>query len=151
MSSFGTGTGRVTDKTVVIADGDCVTRSLLRTALRTVGMNVLDEARDGTEAWQKIERHRPNVVCLDIELPRLSGFEVVTRIREHDPSVVVLVVSALASADNVKAAIKVGADAFIGKPFTTARIQSALERTFGQRAEAIPYCPIIQTTPDRHR
>lgn len=124
------------EKTVVIADGDVMTRSLLRSALRTVGMDVLDEARDGNEALQKIERHRPNIICLDIEMPRLSGLQVLARIRQQDQSVVVLVVSALASADNVKEAIKAGADWFVGKPFNTAGIKAAIERALERRAAA---------------
>lgn len=130
------------DKTAVIADDDVVARSLLRTALRTVGMEVLDEARDGHEALQKIERHRPNIIFLDIEMPRLGGLEVLAKIREHDKSVIVLVVSALASADNVKAAMKAGADWFISKPFSTARIKSAIERVMEQRAASLrSNCP----------
>ena len=128
---------RVRDKTVVIADSDVMARSLLRGALRTVGMDVLDEARDGNEALQKIERHRPNIIFLDIEMPRLGGFEVLAKIRQKDTSVIVLVVSALASADNVKEAVKAGADAFISKPFTTARIKAAIERALEQRAGAV--------------
>lgn len=133
LNSFVTDTVR--DKTVVIADGDVLTRSLLCGALRTVGMDVLDEARDGNDAWQKFYRHRPKVISLDLELPGLSGFEVLTKIREIDKAVVVLVVSALASADNVRGAIKAGADAFIGKPFTTARIKTAIERALKQRVD----------------
>jgi two-component system chemotaxis response regulator CheY len=136
LNSFVTDTVR--DKTVVIADGDVMSRSLLCGALRTVGLDVLDEARDGKEAWQKFYRYRPKIICLDIELPGLSGFEVLTKIREIDKAVVVVVVSALASADNVRRAIKAGADAFIGKPFTTARIKTAIERALEPQADGPP-------------
>lgn len=124
---------RLHNKTVVIADGDGVARGLLRGALRTIGMNVLDEARDGNEALRQVAKHRPNVVCLDIEMPQLDGFEVLAGIREQDKSVIVLIVSTLASADNVKRAVGAGADAFIGKPFNTAKIKEAIERALERR------------------
>jgi two-component system chemotaxis response regulator CheY len=124
---------RIINKTVVIADDDAMARSLLRGALRTIGMNVLDEARDGNEALRLVRRHQPDVVCLDINMPELSGLEVLTKIREQDKSVIVLMVTALASADNVKNAISGGADAFIGKPFNTAKIKAAIERALVQR------------------
>ena len=59
----------LTGKTVVIADDDEVSRTLLRGVLVKSGMQVLAEASDGTEALAAFEQHRPQVVCLDIEMP----------------------------------------------------------------------------------
>jgi two-component system chemotaxis response regulator CheY len=124
---------RLLNKTVVIADSDNVARSLLRGALRTIGLDVLDEARTGSEVLRQIARHRPSVVCLDFEMPELSGLEVLAKIRQTDKAVIVLIISSLASADNVKAAIQAGADGFVGKPFNTAKIKAAIERALALR------------------
>lgn len=115
-------------RSVIVADDDDMTRALLRSLLRRVGMEVVEEARDGARAIAAFEKHQPQIVCLDAEMPDMSGFDVLRKIREQNRDVIVLIFSASPTADNVRAAMEAGADGFIAKPFSADRIARAIER-----------------------
>lgn len=122
------------NRTVVIADDDGITRGLLRGLLRTIGLQVLDEAADGVQAFACFEKHQPQIVCLDIDMPGMDGFEVLAKIRQAGSSAVVLMISAAATADNVKQSLTAKADGFIAKPFSAAKIAREIERALAQRS-----------------
>lgn len=123
-----------TDKPVVVADDDAVTRSLLSGILRRMGFAVVAEVRDGHKALAAFERHRPGVVCLDIEMPGLSGFEVLAKIREASSEVTVLLITAAATESNVRSAIEAKADGVIAKPFSAATIAKEIARAVSRSA-----------------
>jgi two-component system response regulator YesN len=66
---------------VVLADEHPVVRVGIRNELRAAGIEVVGEAADGEEALRLVERLQPDVLMLDVELPGLSGLEVVRRLR----------------------------------------------------------------------
>ncbi len=78
-------------------------------------------AHDGQEAWEAIERQPPDLVLLDVMLPRLSGFDVCQKIREHPDLQRVRVVMLTAKGREVEVSkgLALGADAYISKPFST--------------------------------
>lgn len=123
-------------KTIVIADDDDLTRGLLRSVLRVIGANVVVEVGDGEQALEAVGRLKPQIVCLDIEMPGLSGLEVLTRIRADDAEVIVLMISAASSGANVRQALGARADGFIAKPFSAAKISQEIERALARRAAA---------------
>lgn len=122
----------ITGKTVVIADDDEVSRTLLRGVLLKSGMEVLAEAGDGTQALAAFEQHRPQVVCLDIEMPGMSGLDVLARIRATGQKVVVLMISAITTEMNVLAAKAASADGVLAKPFTASRVVQEIERALAR-------------------
>jgi two-component system, NarL family, nitrate/nitrite response regulator NarL len=71
-------------------------------------LEVISEAADGLEAVQKCEQLQPDLVLLDIHLPKLSGFEVARRISELSPSPKILFLSSYQSLDVMKEALRVG-------------------------------------------
>jgi DNA-binding NarL/FixJ family response regulator len=78
--------------TVVIVDDHAAFRSSARALLAAGGFEVVGEAADGEEATLAVDRHRPAVVLLDIQLPGEDGFEVAERITGRaDPPIVVLI------------------------------------------------------------
>ena len=117
-----------TDKTVVVADDDAVTRSLLSGVLRRLGFEVVAEVRDGPKAVAAFERHKPGIVCLDIEMPGLSGFEVLAKIREASSEAIVLLITGATTESNVRSAIAGKADGVIAKPFSAATIAREILR-----------------------
>lgn len=123
------------DMTTVIADDDDITRGLLRGVLRTIGLHVVDEAADGARALAAFEKHNPQIVCLDIEMPNLDGLAVLAKIRESNAQAVVLMISSGATADNVKQSLAARADGFIAKPFSAGKIARELERALARRAK----------------
>ncbi len=116
---------------VLVADDDPVTREALTACLRMEGYEPLPAA-DGAEALQLATERRPDVVCLDIMMPALDGFEVCRRLRERDRTTPVIFISAKNEEIDVVAGLELGADDFLRKPFGRheflARVRAALRR-----------------------
>jgi two-component system chemotaxis response regulator CheY len=123
----------VKDMTVIVADDDAITRGLLCAVLRGVGMLVQDEARDGGRALALTQKLRPNVLCLDIEMPGVSGLEALQKLRETDKNTIVLMITGATTGDNVRAAIAGGADGVIAKPFSAGKLVSEMQRALARR------------------
>ncbi|MEO8599002.1 MAG: response regulator [bacterium] len=89
-------------------------------------------ARDGEDAMQKITSFQPDLLLLDIMLPKLNGFEVCQRIRENSDlnRIKIIMLSAKGREIEVSKGIALGADAYVTKPFSTkdliAQVQSLL-------------------------
>lgn len=123
--------------TTLIVDDDDITRQLLRGILRSAGFQVVGEAGDGEKALALFQKLRPQVICMDIDMPGMSGIEALKKIRETDGEAIVLMITGAATGDNVRGAITAGASGVIAKPFNTAKIISEVERAW-QRARAKP-------------
>ena len=127
-----TSTRLVVNRSVIIADDDEVTRALLRNLLRTAGLRVIGEAGDGTRAIEAFQKLKPDIVCLDIEMPELNGLEVLAKIRETNSDAIVLMITAATSGENVRSAIAGRADGIIAKPFNTSKIIGEMERAIAR-------------------
>ena len=82
---------------VLVADDHSVVRRGLRRLLELAGITVVGEAADGLEALHLSIQYRPDVLVLDIEMPKLNGFEVVARLRALNQRPAVVILSAHAS------------------------------------------------------
>jgi two-component system LytT family response regulator len=112
------------DLRVLIVDDEAPARAILREYLNRVpGIRVLAECGNGVEALKSAEAERPDVAFLDIEMPRLNGFEVCELL---DPAIVPVFVTAY-DAWAVKA-FEVHAVDYVMKPFAPERIAAAVER-----------------------
>lgn len=118
---------------ILIADDQGVIRSLLRLILREEGFEVIGEAADGEEAIRQVEALRPDIVCLDINMPRLDGIGTLKRLRESGNTTRVIMISSSATGDNVKQALAAGANGFIVKPFNADQVTAAIRRCVAQR------------------
>lgn len=112
----------------LIADDDPVTRHLLRTLLRQHAIDVVGEACNGKEALQKCALEIPDILFLDINMREMDGFETLLALRQSAPSLAVIMISSNSTADNVKKAHEQGADGFVVKPFSPARVIEAVTR-----------------------
>lgn len=119
------------NSTVLVVDDNDANIELLTAYLDRLRCRIL-AARDGEEALAIFDRDRPDLVLLDIMMPRMSGFQVCEAIRERDDEArtPVLVVTALNQVADVERAIEAGADDFLTKPVDrlelTVRVQSQL-------------------------
>jgi two-component system, OmpR family, alkaline phosphatase synthesis response regulator PhoP len=107
----------VAGATVLIVDDHEQNLELLQAYLEDLGCNVLG-ARDGLEAVSLVERHTPDLVILDVMMPRMSGFQVCEKIKS-DPAtrdIPVVMVTALNEVADVERAVESGADDFLTKP-----------------------------------
>ena len=111
---------------VVIADDDHVTRSVLRLILQEACLQVVGEASDGERAVETCLSLRPDLAFVDIDMPRCSGHDVVQRVRGDHPHMKVVMISALATLDNVQQALRSGAHGFVVKPFNAVKVMEAV-------------------------
>jgi two-component system, chemotaxis family, chemotaxis protein CheY len=124
----------IKDKTVVIADDDDITRELLRGVLRSAGLRVVGEASDGVRGLDLYQKQKPEIVCLDIDMPEMSGLDALKKIREVDKDTIVLMITGVATGSNVRDAISSRANGIIVKPFNTAKIVGEIERALTRRS-----------------
>lgn len=116
---------------VLLAEDDRLIREGLAEILESEGYAVV-EAVDGSEAEQLYREHQPDFVCLDIMMPKSSGYDVCRLIRQHDPQVPIIFISAKSEEIDKVLGLELGADDFIVKPFgvkeVVARIRAVTRR-----------------------
>lgn len=120
----------VVSDTVLIVDDEEAFCEALSIALEKEGFETV-VARDGIEALDAFDERRPDIVLLDIMLPRLSGIDVCRRLRQ-DSSVPIIMVSARDDEVDTVVGLEVGADDYVSKPYKlrelVARIRANLRR-----------------------
>lgn len=114
---------------VLIVDDARFMRLVLRRILTQAGHEIVGEAKDGVEAVEMYADKRPDVMTLDIVMPRQNGIEAVKEIMQFDPSAKIIMVTALGQEAFVLDAIKAGAREFIIKPFRNEEIVKAVMKT----------------------
>lgn len=101
---------------VLIADDHAIVRKGIRALLATEpGIDVVGEAGDGLEAVAQAERVRPDVILMDMVMPRMDGVEAIQRITAQRPGARILVLTSFAADDKVFPAIKAGALGYLLK------------------------------------
>lgn len=83
-------------------------------------------AKNGVEALRIARTTRPEVVTMDLTMPEMDGIECITALLKFDPSIKILVVSALSDKSTAIQALRMGARGFVAKPFTDEELQLAL-------------------------
>lgn len=116
---------------LVLVDDDANLRHTLGYALRQEGFEVF-AAEDGERGIEAFQQSRPDVVVLDLMLPRIDGFEVCRRIRRESDVPIIMLTARDTELDKV-VGLELGADDYLAKPFSTrelvARIRALLRRT----------------------
>ena len=122
----------VPQKTILVADDEPNIVISLEYLLEQAGYRVV-VARDGHEALEAVGRERPDLVLLDVMLPRLSGFDVCQKIRE-DASlqhVRVMMLTAKGREVEMSKGLALGADAYVTKPFSTRELLAQIAEQLG--------------------
>lgn len=118
--------------TAVIVDDDANLRALLRVILHSEGWAVTGEAGNGEQAIAQCKEQKPDVVCLDVMMPGMSGLEVLGILRQEAPESRVVMITSDASMQTVREALGKGAVGFIVKPFNAKRVADALVQAVRQ-------------------
>ena len=138
--------------TILVVEDDFDSIFLLKQILRRAGFNVLSAA-GGREALRKCSENQPNLVLLDVMMPEMDGFETLHYVRKIS-SVPVIIVSALATKDNVVRALNSGVDDYITKPFfneeVVARIRAVLRRASEPQEISRLVFPQVELVVDLH-
>jgi DNA-binding response OmpR family regulator len=130
---FQTPTAVPTLATVLIADDEPSMRMLVHATIESEDYKVL-EAADGDEAWALIQKFKPLLVLLDVQMPGRTGLEILAMIKS-DPTLSttrVILLTAKALVADVEAGMTAGADFYLTKPFSPldllTRVEEALRR-----------------------
>ncbi|CAI1710567.1 Positive transcription regulator evgA [Serratia fonticola] len=99
----------------VIVDDHPLARMAIKNLLESEGISVIGEAGDGAEALLQVAQQQPDVVIIDVDIPIMSGIEVVEKLRKQQFSQIIIVVSAKNDLFYGKRSADAGANAFISK------------------------------------
>jgi PAS domain S-box-containing protein len=115
---------------ILLAEDSHVTRSMVKTWLERAGCQVV-EARDGLEAWEHFTKgpHRGQfaLVLTDVVMPKMDGLELTQLLRKSDPSLPIAILTSNEDKDTVKAALNLGVNEFLNKPFEAAELVQCVE------------------------
>lgn len=123
-------------RTLVVEDEPVSRRVLLEDLAEMAGVSVVGEAENGQQALQQIEKLRPDLVLLDIQMPLMDGFQMLRQLRGPLPSIIFVT----AYSEHALNAFEVGAVDYLLKPVSPDRLQTAVERAqaaLGNRQEAV--------------
>src|SRR6267143_1765215 len=125
--------GAVAVKVLLVDDEDSL-RKVMRDLLERDGYDV-SEARDGVQALDQIDRVGPDIIVLDLNLPGLDGYGVLSHLRSRPAtaSIPVIVLTAKGDEDNEVRVFELGADDFLTKPFRARALSARLEAVLGRR------------------
>lgn len=116
---------------ILIVDDSQQIRKSLRNILEKYEYDVVGEASSGTEAITLFNSILPDLVMLDIIMPKLGGIETLRILRSINKEVKVIMVSALDSLERVKECMKAGANHYILKPFEEAKVIEIIKKVAG--------------------
>ncbi len=112
---------------VLLADDHALVRAGFRSLLKEIRFaRVVAEARDGREALELIKQHRPDVVLMDIGMPRLNGLEALSRVRKEFPDTKVIILSVHENQEFVLEALRAGASGYLIKDAAVGDLEQAL-------------------------
>ena len=130
--------GRAVDATVrptrderifaLVVDDSITVRRVTQRLLERNGMRVLT-ANDGVDAMALLQEHVPDVILLDIEMPRMDGYEVAAHVR-NDPRLVdvpIIMITSRVGEKHRARAIEIGVDDYLGKPYQESQLLDAIE------------------------
>ena len=121
---------------VLCAEDDRLMRLEMKEKMTAKGWEVI-EAVDGKEALVKYKKYRPDIVVLDVNMPKRSGLEVLQLIRVNDLQTPVVIYSSLAEEKDLKIGLCQGAQVYLVKNYSVALLLEQVERLIGKTASSV--------------
>ncbi len=118
-------------RSVLIVDDEIGARESLKMILKNDYEVSL--ARTAEEAFSKIKEHSPDVILLDILLPDLDGLKVLERIKQNDPDMVVIMITATNTVNTAVEVMKLGAYDYVTKPFDIDQLRLIITRSLSAK------------------
>jgi len=120
---------------ILVVDDDLGPRESLRMLLKS--SYDIRTAETGPAALAEVPRYRPDLVILDIKMPGMNGLDVLRRVKENDPSIEVVMITAYASLETVKQALTYGAFEYLIKPFSRQDLEDVVRRALLRRQHEV--------------
>lgn len=118
-------------KRILIVDDAMFMRKLMSDILQKAGYEVVAEAGNGEEAFDKYKEFKPDLVTMDITMPDVNGIDGVRMITSAFPDAKVLMCSAMGQEGMVIDSVKAGAKGFIVKPFVAEKVIAEVQKLIG--------------------
>lgn len=128
-------TRATTMKKLLIVDDSNIIRNKIARSLTRFGIEIVGLVANGKDAVIRFRATRPDVVTMDLTMPGMDGLECIRAITRIDPTVRILVVSALADKSTAIQALKEGAQGFLCKPFTDEELTEAIGELIEEKLE----------------
>lgn len=125
-------------KRVLVADDTKNIRTLIKTCLELDGYEV-DTASDGQQAFELLSENDYDLAFLDIKMPTISGTEVLRKLRNLGNNTPVVIITAFATVKNAIDCTKLGAVAYMQKPFTADKIRTVIDEIERPNSEAYKF------------
>jgi two-component system chemotaxis response regulator CheY len=122
-------------KKLLIVDDSNVIRNKIARSLTRFGIEIVGLVANGKDAVTRFRATCPDVVTMDLTMPGMDGLECIRAITRIDPTVRILVVSALADKSTAIQALKEGAQGFLCKPFTDEELTEAIGELIEEKLE----------------
>jgi len=148
MTGSTTDTDAAVPRRVLIAEDEALIRLDLAEMLREEGYEIVGEAGDGQEAVELAERHKPDLVIMDVKMPRRDGIDAASEIASKRIAPIV-VLTAFSQRDLVERARDAGAMAYLVKPFTISDLIPAIELAVSRFGEITELEREVATLSDR--
>jgi DNA-binding NarL/FixJ family response regulator len=124
-------------RVLIVEDHNVVRQGLVALLKVVEGLEVVGEAADGAEAIAQFRKHRPDITLVDLRLPRMSGVDVIQRIRMETPQARFIVLTTYDGDEDIYRALKAGAKAYLLKGMTSEELISTI-RTVHEGRSHIP-------------
>ena len=121
----------ISDCKILICDDSILARKQIKDIIATIGSPEIFEATDGQSAIDIYKTEKPNLVFLDIVMPKKDGNIAIEEIIAFDNEAIIIIVSSVGTQSQLKCALEAGATDFIQKPFSKEQIIEALHKYIG--------------------
>jgi two-component system chemotaxis response regulator CheY len=118
---------------ILVVDDAAFMRKQLRDILEGAGHDVVAEGEDGDAALRLYETHEPELVTLDMVMPRRGGIEALKELRARHPEARVIVCSSVSDEPTILEAISLGARDYVLKPVSSAKLLEAVQKAVGEK------------------
>ena len=115
-------------KKILICDDSILARKQIKDVIATLGSPMIFAASDGQTAIDIYKEHKPDMVFLDIVMPKKDGNIAIEEIMAYDKDAIIIIVSSVGTQTQLKCALEAGATDFIQKPFTREQIIESIEK-----------------------
>ncbi|MEK6555598.1 MAG: response regulator, partial [Bdellovibrionota bacterium] len=113
---------------VLVVDDDQGLRLSVKDALTAAGPFEITEAFDGVNALEKVKEGAFSLVIMDVDMPRMNGLQALKAIKEHDPSIIVIIMTAYANINDAVKVVKEGAFNYVSKPIKSDELRLMVDK-----------------------
>ncbi|MBR1865865.1 MAG: response regulator [Lachnospiraceae bacterium] len=113
---------------ILIVDDSRTSRKILKGILEGAGYEIVGEATNGQEGYEKYGELKPDMITMDVTMPVLDGIEALKKIKADYPEAKVVMVTAAGQKTKMVEAVQNGADEFVSKPFDPEQLKSIIEK-----------------------